>query len=102
MTTPIRQIAPPTSARAGGLSPSSSQPRTTAIGGTRYVIEPIRPAVVRASAYPQVRKPSAIGAIARYTIQPIAEAGASGASRTNLAANGRQTTAPKVHASHVS
>ena len=50
MNTPTRQIAPPARASAGGDSSRMSQPSRIAIGGTRYVIEPIRPAVVRASA----------------------------------------------------
>ena len=50
MKTPTRQIAPPARASAGGDSSRMSQPSRIAIGGTRYVIEPIRPAVVRASA----------------------------------------------------
>ena len=48
--TPPRQRAPPTTASSGGVSASNHQPRRIAIGGARYVIEPIRPAVVRARA----------------------------------------------------
>src|SRR5205823_3429866 len=99
--TPARHRTPPASASAGGVSPRRSQPSRIAIGVTRYVVEPMRPAVVRASAYPHVRKPSAIGAIARYTIQPIVDACVSGSWRASVPANGRQTIAPNVHASHV-
>src|SRR5205823_6615539 len=51
--TPARQSAPLRTASPGGVSPSSSQPSRIAIGGTRYVVEPIRPAVVRATAIPR-------------------------------------------------
>lgn len=47
IATPARQSTPPTSARPRGVSPSSSQPSRIAIGVTRYVVEPIFPAVVR-------------------------------------------------------
>jgi hypothetical protein len=38
-----------------------TQPRTTASGGTRYVVAPSFPAVVRLSAYAQVVNASAVG-----------------------------------------
>lgn len=53
--------APPAKASAAGLSPNQSQPMRIASGGTRYVVEPIRPALVDDSAYAHVVNAIAVG-----------------------------------------
>src|SRR5206468_12846594 len=72
--TPARHRMPPGSAITGGTSPRMIQPSNTAIGGTRYVVEPRLPASVRASAYAQVEKPIAVGTNPRYTVHSSAAA----------------------------
>jgi hypothetical protein len=50
MTTPTRQAAPPRNARASGASLRIAQLSRIATGGARYVVAPMRPAVVLAKA----------------------------------------------------
>ena len=59
--TPARHSAPPASVSSPGTSPSASHDIRTTSAGTAYVVAPIRLAVVRASAYAQVVKASAVG-----------------------------------------
>lgn len=99
--TPARHSTPPANANGTGASPSSSQPSRMATGGTRYVVAPIRPALVRDRAYAQVVNATAVGNAPRNTTQPRVDGRAAAVSRTSSGPNGRQATVPITHASQV-
>ncbi len=93
-TTPARLIAPPTSARGPGASPSSHQAMAPVSGGTRYVVAASRPAGERASAYAQVVNAIAVGNSPRYSSHTNSGPSSRGSSSTRAGANGRHRSAP--------
>lgn len=65
MITPATVTAPPASSRAPGTSDSHTKDTTSAIGGTRYRAAVETASGSRATAYPQITKPSAEGSSPR-------------------------------------
>ena len=71
-----------------------AQDISTTRAGTRYVVAPILPAVVRFSAYAQVVNASAVGKTPRYTRVSVADSGAAAACATSRPASGSVATVP--------
>jgi hypothetical protein len=86
--------APPTSSAAVGTSPSQANDTARATTGTRYSTDVAAETVDRATAYPQVTKPSADGSSPSRTTDTVAGGGADATSRSADGASGTRRSVP--------